>query len=88
MHRRMWANPPTVPAEKIVWLASSATDGKSGMEVNLLSPQHIFTGAFNVLRDRLTRRPMVDKSPHIQVTEAWKGNESESIKREGGVTHS
>jgi len=70
---RMWANPPTVAAEKIVWLASSATDGKSGMEVNLLGPQHIIKGAFNELRDRLPRRPMADKSPHIQVTEAWNG---------------
>ena len=68
---RMWANPPTVPAEKVVWLASSATDGKSGMEVNLLSPRQIVTGAFNELRGRLTRRPMQDKSPHIQVIEAW-----------------
>ena len=68
---RMWANPPTVPAEKIVWLASSATDGKSGMEVNLLGTKQIVTGAFNELRDRLTRRPMPDKSPHIQMIDAW-----------------
>ena len=70
---RMWANPPTVPAEKIVWLASSATDGKSGMEVNLLGTKQIVTGAFNELRGRLTRRPMPDKSPHIQVIEEWNG---------------
>ena len=70
---RMWANPPTVPAEKIVWLASSATDGKSGMEVNLLGTKQIATGAFNELRGRLTRRPMPDKTPHIQVIDAWNG---------------
>ena len=27
---RMWAKPPEVPAEKVVWLASAATDGKTG----------------------------------------------------------
>ncbi|MEI2652469.1 MAG: SDR family NAD(P)-dependent oxidoreductase [Microthrixaceae bacterium] len=27
---RMWAKPPAVPAAKAVWIASSATDGKTG----------------------------------------------------------
>jgi hypothetical protein len=25
---RMWATPPEVPAQRVIWLASSATDGK------------------------------------------------------------
>lgn len=30
--RRMWSKPPEVPADKTVWIASSATDGKTGIE--------------------------------------------------------
>lgn len=87
---RMWANPPTVPAEKIVWLASSATNGKSGMEVNLLGLQQIITGAFNELRGRLTRRPMVDKSPNVRIVEAWEeGKEGkEGVARASNTSHS
>ena len=28
---RLWANPPEVPAQKAVWIASAATDGKTGL---------------------------------------------------------
>jgi NAD(P)-dependent dehydrogenase (short-subunit alcohol dehydrogenase family) len=35
---RALAKPPEVPAEKAVWLASSATDGKTGLEVNVFNP--------------------------------------------------
>ena len=30
--RRMWAKPPEIPAQKVVWIASSATDGRTGRE--------------------------------------------------------
>jgi glucose 1-dehydrogenase len=30
---RMWAKPPTAAAERAVWLASQATDGRTGLEV-------------------------------------------------------
>lgn len=33
----LWGNEADVPAEKASWLASSATDGKSGMMVNVLT---------------------------------------------------
>ncbi len=33
----LWGNEADVPAEKALWLASSATDGKSGMMVNVLT---------------------------------------------------
>lgn len=33
----LWGNEADVPAEKALWLASSATDGKSGMMVNVLN---------------------------------------------------
>ena len=34
---RTWANPPSVPAAKAVWLASAATNGKTGLEVHVSS---------------------------------------------------
>ena len=35
---QLWMNPPSVPAERALWLASSASDGKGGLEVNVLGP--------------------------------------------------
>lgn len=54
---RMWANPPAVPAEKAVWLASAATDGKTGLEVSLLTPGLIVSGALMEGWRRLRRKP-------------------------------
>jgi NAD(P)-dependent dehydrogenase (short-subunit alcohol dehydrogenase family) len=35
---RVLAKPPEVPARKMVWLASAATDGKTDLEVNVFNP--------------------------------------------------
>lgn len=61
---RMWANPPEVPAEKIVWLASPATDGKTGLEVRATGPLHFIGGALHEGWRRLTRQP----SDTVQLT--------------------
>ncbi len=53
---RMWGNPPEVPAAKAVWLASAATDGKTGLEINVLSPQVMMSGLLRELKLRLTRQ--------------------------------
>jgi len=37
---RLFSLPPDLPARKAVWLASAATDGKTGLHVNLLGPRH------------------------------------------------
>jgi glucose 1-dehydrogenase len=41
---RVLAKPAEVPAKKIVWLASDATDGKTGLEVNVFNPLAATTG--------------------------------------------
>jgi NAD(P)-dependent dehydrogenase (short-subunit alcohol dehydrogenase family) len=41
---RMWGNPPEVPAQKALWLASPATDGKTGLEVKILDTRRVITG--------------------------------------------
>jgi glucose 1-dehydrogenase len=41
---RLWANPPAVPAQKAAWLASSASDGKNGMVMDILTPGAMLGG--------------------------------------------
>jgi len=42
---RMWAKPPEVPAAKALWIASSATDGKTGLLVSIFNPWTMLSGA-------------------------------------------
>ncbi len=54
---RMWGNPPEVPAKRAVWLASSATDGKTGTEIQVLGFGLVVSGAVRELFRRIfTRR--------------------------------
>jgi NAD(P)-dependent dehydrogenase (short-subunit alcohol dehydrogenase family) len=62
---RMWAKPPEVPAQKIVWLASSATDGKTGLEINEMSRGILLGGALREGLRRLTRRPAPPMDVHV-----------------------
>src|SRR5690606_14764187 len=55
---QMWANPPEVPAERVLWLASSATDGKTGLEVRVLDRTTLLKGIGRLLISKITRRPM------------------------------
>ena len=57
---RMWSNPPALPAEKAVWLASSATNGKTGIEVQVLGTREIVSGLLGELRRRVTRQPLTE----------------------------
>jgi glucose 1-dehydrogenase len=54
---RFWAKPPEVPAARAVWLASSATDGRTGLEINVLGPTALVKGVLREGLRRLTRRP-------------------------------
>lgn len=49
---RLWGKSPEAAAEKAVWLASSATDGRSGLDVHLGGPLYLLTG---VLREGVRR---------------------------------
>lgn len=53
---RMWANPPEVPAQKAVELASAATDGKNGLRVKVLTNGRLIGGALRELLGRMTGR--------------------------------
>jgi NAD(P)-dependent dehydrogenase (short-subunit alcohol dehydrogenase family) len=54
---RMWANPPEVPTRKAVWLASADTDGRTGLEIKVLTPTHLLRGLLREGWRRLMRRP-------------------------------
>jgi glucose 1-dehydrogenase len=53
---RLWANPPRVPAQRAVWLASAATDGRTGLEIHQLNAISMFSGVVREGLRRLTGR--------------------------------
>ena len=69
---RLWANPPEVPAAKALWLASAATDGRTGLEVKVLTPAHLLGGVLREGLRRLLRRPapVVELKVH-SIPPAW-----------------
>jgi NAD(P)-dependent dehydrogenase (short-subunit alcohol dehydrogenase family) len=62
---RMWAKPPEVAAQKAVWLASPATDGKTGLVVNLFSPWKMLRGAAREGLNSLLKRPSAPIEVHL-----------------------
>jgi len=53
---RMIAQPPQIPARRAVWLASSATDGKTGLVVRVLTPTRVIALIAADLARRATGR--------------------------------
>ncbi len=53
---RMWAKPPEVSAERVVWLASAATDGRTGIDVRTMTPLSMVGGMIGEGLRRLTGR--------------------------------
>lgn len=54
---QIWGNPPEMPAQKALWMASSATDGKTGLSVNYLSTGKMMAGLGKELLRRVTGKP-------------------------------
>ena len=67
---RMWAVPPEVPAQRVVWLASSATDGKTGLSLSEMGPGKMLGGALREGWRRLLRRPAPPLEMKIAVVPA------------------
>jgi glucose 1-dehydrogenase len=53
---RLWANPPELPAQKMVWLASSATDDRTGLELKELSLGQTIKGILQEGLRQITRQ--------------------------------
>jgi glucose 1-dehydrogenase len=64
---RLWANPPEVPAQKAVWIASMATDGKTGLQVRVLTPRFMITGLLREAGRRVTGRAEPIEALQIKV---------------------
>jgi glucose 1-dehydrogenase len=64
---RLWSNPPETPAEKAVWLASAATDGKTGLMVRVITPTFMLGGMLREGLRRLTGRTAPEY--HLEVAE-------------------
>lgn len=64
---RLWANPASVPAEMAVWLASSATDGRSGLEKTVLTKSALIAGIAAEGMRRLLGRPSPTPPLHVDV---------------------
>lgn len=72
---RMFSHPPEIPAQKAVWLASSATDDKTGLEVHELGFTGMVGGALREGLRRLTGRQGPDYDIQIHsVPPAANGN--------------
>ncbi len=63
---RWWANDADVPANKALWLASSATDGKTGLVVKVLTTRKVIGGLLNDVTRRITRQPGRDATLSIK----------------------
>lgn len=70
---RMWAKPPEVAAEKAVWLASSATDGRTGLTPKILTTGVIVGGALREGLRRLLDRPGPQVEVHVTPVPPYRG---------------
>lgn len=66
---RLWGHPPEEPAEKALWLASAATDGKTGLEVNVLGRRQLVGGVLGEAKRRLKRAAGPDFDMQVRVME-------------------
>lgn len=66
---RLWGNMPEKPAQKVVWMASSATDRKNGLVVKYLTFGRMVAGVGKELWRWITRAPAVTPKIRVRVTE-------------------
>lgn len=69
---RMWARPAEIPAKKVVWIASAATDGKTGLLINSFSPWVMISSALREGLRILFRKPAPDVGIKIDTIPAYK----------------
>mgnify|MGYP001826694506 CR=1 FL=1 len=66
---RMWGNKPEFPAKKAVWLASKATDGKTGLVVSIFNRRRMVFGLLRDILDRILRHDMEQIEIEIKTVE-------------------
>jgi glucose 1-dehydrogenase len=68
---RMWAKPAEVPARKAVWLASPATDGKTGIEGNVFTTGVLVKGALRELWWKVTGKTPKTSDVDMTTVAPW-----------------
>jgi len=63
----LWGNPPEIPAKKVVWMASSATDGKNGLKVNFLNFGRMMAGLVREAWRLLRHQPPTTQTINVRV---------------------
>ncbi|MEZ4833883.1 MAG: SDR family oxidoreductase [Caldilineaceae bacterium] len=63
---RLWADPPEVPAQKAVWLAGPATDGRTGLSVTALTKTRLISGVLLEAWRRLSGQPLPEMKLNVQ----------------------
>ncbi len=66
---RLWGHMPEVPAKKVVWMASSATDRRNGLMVNFLSFGRMMAGVGKEFWRWISHAPIKTPTIHIRVVE-------------------
>jgi NAD(P)-dependent dehydrogenase (short-subunit alcohol dehydrogenase family) len=64
---RLWGEPPAGPARKALWLASKATDGRTGLVVTVLTRRRLVAGVLRAGLRILFRRPSLAPPVHPRV---------------------
>ena len=70
---RMWAKPAEYPAQKAVWIASEATDGKTGLKISMLTPGLILSGALKEGLRSLFHSSQTDQEIKINTVQPYHG---------------
>ena len=68
---RMWAKPVEIPAKKVVWIASAATDGKTGLLIKTLSPWVMLVGALKEGARILLKKPAPDMDIRMRTVPSY-----------------
>lgn len=67
--QRLLANPPKIPARKAVWLASGATDGKTGLYTSAIGPSMMLKGLGKELGRKVRRQEAPPYNPKVTLVE-------------------
>lgn len=66
---RLWGCLPEIPAQKVVWMASSATDGRNGLKVKFLSFGRMMAGIGKEFWRWIRRAPVTTPTIEVRVTQ-------------------
>ncbi len=84
---RMWAKTPEVPAQKVVRLASSASDGKTGLVLQETNTLSLLIGAAREGLHRLFKRPLENYPVKVHTVPPAYHLKNNTIRKPGNAKH-